>query len=183
MKLSHLLALLLLSAVVLPAGCVNAPYGMSLDRHNFGSTVQNPRRVTLIDSTNGETVWSMDVPVGQTLVMDFEQPATWTQSEFTGAQPADRVTWGLFETGETFGSLDEEVPLPSGNPVYLRVEERELEEPEIEDAEFTPTAEEPPLPDEQPRRIEEDTPETTAPESQPEDEEPEGQSQPDDEAE
>lgn len=146
MKLFHLLALGMFVAFV-GAGCASAPYGMSLDRHNFGSTQLRPARVLLVDVTDGETVWSMDVPVGKTLVVDLHQPTTWTQSTWTGAEPADRMTWGLFDTGTTFGSLEEEVEL-SGNPVKLELEYREIEEPEIRDATFTPI-EEPPLPDEE----------------------------------
>ncbi|MEX2672971.1 MAG: hypothetical protein WD294_12775 [Phycisphaeraceae bacterium] len=151
MKLPQLLALTLLAAAGLQ-GCVKAPYGMSLDRHNISSTTQHPKRLTLVDSTNGETVWSMDIPVGETLVVDFEQPTTWTQSEYTGAEPADAMRWNLFETSSRFGSLDERVKL-SGNPVYMRVEMREIEEAEIQDATFTPV-EEPPLPDAELERVE-----------------------------
>lgn len=152
MKLYHVLTLLGV-AVALP-GCVSAPYGMSLDRHNFGSSIQHPKTVNLIDATDGEVLWSKDVPVGETLVVDLYKRSTWTQSEWTGAEPAERMKWGLFETGTMFGLLREKVDLP-GNPVYLQVEMREMDETGVEHAEAI-EAEEPPLPDAELERVEAD---------------------------
>ena len=126
--LMHRTALCLSLAAVLGAvaACsASFPYGMSLDRHNFTSSHHLPKRVKLVDTTNGETVWSLDVPVGKKAVVDFETDSTWNAS-LRGAFPASKVYWDVMPPDTKLAKLEHSKEL-SGRPVRLEQEIRELD--------------------------------------------------------
>ena len=122
-----------MSVALLGGGCVHFPYGQSLDRHNFVSTPLQPVTLTLLDTYTGQTVWTLDVPVNKTAVIDLDHPAHWTADQ-TPHTPATKIRWGIFDTGTTLGMLKEKQYL-SGNPVLLKWSIRQGVE------EFTPPGE------------------------------------------
>ncbi len=109
-------------------GCstTNWPYGMSRDRHNYVSTPDLPVTVTLMDVLTEEQLLVIDVPVGWTLVMDLDQPETWTATQ-TASTPANRVDWSLIPTGRRFEARWQNgMDLP-GNPVIIKPTYRDPE--------------------------------------------------------
>lgn len=124
------LSLLLVAALAATTACsASFPYGRSMNRHNFVSTHHIPLRLELVDTVNGETVWSLDVPAGKQAVVEFENPDTWNASQ-RGAMPANEVRWELMDPDAKFADLDRSKEL-SGRPVLLKVHHRELS-PEID---------------------------------------------------
>ncbi|HAI14443.1 MAG TPA: hypothetical protein DCM28_22250 [Phycisphaerales bacterium] len=67
---------------------------VSIDRHTFRSTPHLPATVVLMDTTNHEEFWKMDVPVCMRLRLDFSR-----EPEVEGAvynrNPASELTWTL----------------------------------------------------------------------------------------
>lgn len=119
------LCLTLAAALGAVAACsASFPYGMSLDRHNFTSSHHLPKRVKLVDTTNGETVWSLDVPVGKKAVVDFETDSTGNAS-LRGAFPANKVYWDVMPPDTKLAKLQHSKEL-SGRPVRLEQEIREI---------------------------------------------------------
>jgi len=47
--------------------------GFSNDRFTYASTSMSPKTVALVDTRTDETLWSLDVPVGQKLTIKFEE--------------------------------------------------------------------------------------------------------------
>lgn len=99
------------SVLVLALGAVSAcssPGGSfySDDRFTYVSNSWQPWTVSVIDTRTGETLWSVDVPVGQQLVIAF----------IKGTGPNERLPdmmqWGLMEAGRSSGSLPNLIPVP-----------------------------------------------------------------------
>ena len=62
----------ILASLALSAGCYYEGGPLrSIDRVTYVSTSWSPKTVTLIDTRTGESMWSVDIPVGQQLVIDF----------------------------------------------------------------------------------------------------------------
>ena len=47
--------------------------GCSRDIHVFRSTSISPKNIAVVSATTGETLWSMNVPEGQQLKLDFDR--------------------------------------------------------------------------------------------------------------
>lgn len=94
-------------------GCVGSDMfsGSSTDRHVYESTTWQPKTVTLIDTRTGETAWSVDVPVGQAIVVSF--------SEGTGPNEyrPDEIKWEMAPIGRTIITPMNRQPCP---PAYAR---------------------------------------------------------------
>lgn len=104
-----------LSAGILTTSLLSACHfqGGSLysdDKHTFVSTTWRPWTVTLIDTRTGEPMWSMDVPVGRQLVMQFRKGTG--PNEFK----PDMMDWEIREAGRR-GALHNQIPVP---PTYAR---------------------------------------------------------------
>ncbi len=121
-RIAFTLVLALVAAGVLAvAGCTTTafPYNQSIDRHAFPSTPSMPVTLQVIDALTDEELLVIDVPVGKTLVIDFDTPGKWTATQ-TASWPADRVQWVFVDPGTRFNSgFDHEMALP-GNPVYMK---------------------------------------------------------------
>lgn len=99
-------ALLLAGAasVLLSAGCQTDYFkprgtGFSADRFTYESTTWSPKTVELIDTRTDQTMWSVDVPVGKKLTIDFSDvpnPAdpAYPDSMRWVVQPINRNSWG-----------------------------------------------------------------------------------------
>ncbi|MEM8834972.1 MAG: hypothetical protein AAGD00_04035 [Planctomycetota bacterium] len=98
--------------VTLPlSGCfTNTQSGLtgSRDKHTYVSTTWRPWTVTLVDTRTGEPLWSVDVPVGQQLVVDF------TEGSGPNEYKPDMMAWRLMEAGRLgFGGSKNRIPVPS----------------------------------------------------------------------
>jgi hypothetical protein len=107
---ARLLALALAASALLP-GCVTGYYPggqlASNDQYTYESTPDFPQTVTLVDPTTGERLWSVDIPIGQQLVMQFREGA----NKGDEARP-DMLVWGVMKMGQRSGSLDNSMPVP-----------------------------------------------------------------------
>ena len=99
--------LVALGAATLPAGCYY-PGGplYSADRFTYESTPWQPWTVTLFDTRTGEAVWSVDVPVGEQVVVGF------SQGTGPNEYKPDEMIWQLMPLGERFGTLANRMPCP-----------------------------------------------------------------------
>lgn len=106
-------AALLASALVAAAassGCYfEGGPGWSADRFAYVSRTWTPKTVTLIDTRTGEAMWSMDVPVGQRLVIDFK---TTQPMEKPDAWLPDTMHWDIMPERQRFGGLKNQMPVP-----------------------------------------------------------------------
>lgn len=154
----------LLSASLAGCGYYEGGNMRSLDRHVYVSTTWQPKTVNLVDTRTGETVWSMDVPVGQKLAMEFVDNERVIDSRPHDAWLPDTMRWGLGDSKNTSMSLANEISVP---PASIRRIEWTLR----------PVPEMPPS--NGPNGTDEDVyvlPDDALPEATPEDETPEAQS-------
>jgi len=61
---------------------------LSNDNYTYESTTWSPKSVELIDTRTAETLWSVDIPVGQKVTMKFEREHGDRDNSFP-----DRMTW------------------------------------------------------------------------------------------
>lgn len=116
MALGAILLLPFADAMIL-AGCSSVGLGYSSDRFVYRSNEWQPWTVTLTDSRTGESVWSVDVPVGKQLIVGFRRGVG--PSEFK----PDMMYWGISENGRTISRQSNQVPVP---PAHSRVLEPTL---------------------------------------------------------
>jgi hypothetical protein len=110
------------AGLLITAGC--NPYqeggsGISTDTFSYVSTSESPKTVLLKDSRSKEVLWTVEVPVGQKLVVSFHN-GVYTESP---AFP-DRMRWDLIPADQEYGELHNEMGVPTS-----RVLEVELREP------------------------------------------------------
>lgn len=105
-------ALLLGAAfLTLGAGCYYPGGAMaSKDQFTYASTTWQPMTISLVDTRIGETIWSVDVPVGKNLALNF-QPAP--QDE-VGADPArpDLMNWAIMSPDQHSPNFENKVRVP-----------------------------------------------------------------------
>ena len=84
MRKSKLVVLVVgVSAMMMLGGCWSA------DRSAYKSTPFSPKSVTVVDATTFEAIWTYDIPVGHTLVVDYE-PSKQTKSP-------TKMNWTLYK--------------------------------------------------------------------------------------
>ncbi len=97
-------------AGLLLAGCqgyhAGGP-GMSIDQYTYESYPEYPQTVTLIDHTTGETLWTMEVPVGKKLVMKIKEG----ENKRDPARP-DILHWDVMDMSVGYETLDNAMPVP-----------------------------------------------------------------------
>ncbi len=101
-----------LSLGVALGGCWNPGYNeggsmASRDLYTYYSTPNYPQNVTVIDWTTNEKLLSVEVPVGQQLVVRFYDDYNTKNT----ARPA-LMRWKLMPMGTRFGELDNSMPVP-----------------------------------------------------------------------
>lgn len=107
---------LFISAAALLAGCTaydtSGPM-QSLDVHVYDSTPDRPQTVTLVDSTTGQPIWTLPIPIGQKLVVRFRK----NENKKDAARP-DVMQWELMPIDQYYERvLDNAIPVP---PSYAR---------------------------------------------------------------
>lgn len=84
--------------------------GVSTDKYTYVSEPWEPKTVELVDTRTGETLWSVDVPVGQQLAMRF-----YRDREKDDAYTPDLMRWDLMKAGTRFRRLENAMPVPPRN--------------------------------------------------------------------
>lgn len=109
-----------LSILLLTGGCYFAGGpGYSADRFTYPSHSWAPQTVSLIDTRTDETLWSVDVPVGQQLVVNF------IRDRGDNDTMADMMQWRVMDLGRRFGPLDNRMSVPPYDARLLDVRIRE----------------------------------------------------------
>lgn len=70
------------------------------------STATAPRTITLYDTRTGEAIWTVDIPVGQQLVLG------WSKGTGPNEFYTDELVWGMMEIGRRGGKRDNRLPVP-----------------------------------------------------------------------
>ncbi len=106
-------------AAVVACGC-HSPGGplYSADKHTYVSSEWQPWTVSVVDTRTGEAFWSVDVPVGEQLVVQF--------SRGTGPNEykPDELVWDVMPAGRWFGALRNRLPCPPSGVRRLEPELR-----------------------------------------------------------
>ncbi|MEC9372703.1 MAG: hypothetical protein VYC34_02630, partial [Planctomycetota bacterium] len=90
------------------AGCyTETGLGYSADQTTYVSSTWQPKTVTIYDTRTQEAIWSVDIPVGQKLTVDFGK-GNKGQSELM----PDKMRWRLMPEGQLGGDLVNEMPVP-----------------------------------------------------------------------
>lgn len=89
--------------------------GFSVDRFTYESTTWQPWTVTLEDTRTGQVFWSIEVPVGYQLVIDFDEGPVGTADEFT----PDIMKWEIMPIGRRYGHLDNTMRVPPASARLL----------------------------------------------------------------
>ncbi len=84
--------------------------GASFDNHVYVSRSWQPWTVTVRDTRTGQAFWSIDVPVGKKLAIQFMQ-GHGTDSQYT----PDLMKWGLMEENASFSNLMNSMPVPAAD--------------------------------------------------------------------
>lgn len=86
------------------AGCESTNFtprgnGFSNDRFTWESTAWSPKTIELVDTRNEQTLWSIDIPVGQKLTVNFDdrsrpnRDAVYPDRMEWVVQPITRNSW------------------------------------------------------------------------------------------
>lgn len=116
---------LCLVATLLTVGCA------SRDRHVYRSTALAPKVVSVVSVETGEVLWSMNVPAGQQLMLDFDRGNKGGEQYSSASIPADSMKWELWslDARASYGSKrkggkklqGDKIKLP-GDFVMIKVE-------------------------------------------------------------
>ncbi len=118
-----------LLSLLLCLGLMSACSSTSRDVHTFESTDLAPKTVSVIATDTGESLWTMDVPAGQKLVIDLNQDGERAEMGFPRHGYASEFTYRVYplESGATFGqrygeALEEDtIELDGPRPVMIHM--------------------------------------------------------------
>jgi len=79
----------------------------SLDRFTYESTSWTPQTVTIRDTRTGQDIWSIDVPVGQKVVVWFRR------GEGPDDVYPDAMEWDVFDLDVNHGKLTNKIGVPA----------------------------------------------------------------------
>lgn len=93
----------------------------SADRFTYESTTWQPWTISLEDTRTGQIFWTIDVPVGQQLVIDFDagKSGMTDEGEYNQFTP-DTMRWELMPAGRRFGELDNKMAVPPASARLIR---------------------------------------------------------------
>lgn len=97
----------LLSSPIALIGCnTEGGRGYSSDSYTYVSRTWSPKTVTLLDSRTGETLWSVDLPVGKQMTVGFRKGTG--PNEYK----PDMMYWGMTEPGRVGRVQKNWIPVP-----------------------------------------------------------------------
>lgn len=108
----------------------------SQDAHVYESTPMLPMTVTVVDSTTGESLWALDVPVNRKLKIRFYDDRK--PDEASGNRVA-MMRWDLTSTDKSTGKLSNEIAVPLAHSRRIDVTMRDVPEFETSGAFVAPT--------------------------------------------
>ena len=88
--------------------------------HTYVSTERMQKTITVIDTRSGEPVFSIDIPVGKQLTMDFD--------EGMGDDPVntpDLLRYEIWDAGTRFGRLRNSITVPNASSRIIEVQVRQ----------------------------------------------------------
>lgn len=145
---TRLLRSLALAGVVFAASCgPTSPYrpfydeggsGASIDEFTYVSTSQQPKTITIVDTRTQETVFAMDIPVGQQLVINFDDKSANSDKYMSGT-----MRWAVMPAGDRYGSKRNRLDVPP--PGSRRVDMTLRDGPEVATRPAVETMTPPPL--------------------------------------
>jgi len=107
------LGLLVCAGLAALPGCYSeGGTGYSNDQHCYVSTTWQPKTITLKDTRTGQSFWSIDVPVGKKLVVQFRENANGPDAKPGDATP-DMMLWDLVDVDDDFAPLANQIPVPA----------------------------------------------------------------------
>lgn len=138
--------LLLVSAIAaaatLATGCYReGGYMHSDDTYTYVSRPGEPKTVSVIDWTTGDTVWSHELPVGQKLVIRFSR-----NQGIKDSPTPDLLMWEEMRADRNGGHLTNKVPVPNAASRRLEMTLRPRPEFQTFSAQQPPTLQEPIVP-------------------------------------
>ncbi len=103
-------ALCLTLALIPISGCFYAEGGTltSLDQYTYVSRSYAPKTMTLRNTSTGEVLWSVDIPVGQQLTVKFVKG----RNKKNDPSMPDVLEWRIMAAGKRFGRLSNKMPIP-----------------------------------------------------------------------
>ncbi|QOJ01405.1 MAG: hypothetical protein HRU70_13270 [Phycisphaeraceae bacterium] len=110
-------------------GCGLNPYspggaGASWDTFTYVSTAETPMTISVLDKRNGEVLLTVEVPVGEQLVVSFKEGVYIERGKPQPANP-DLMRWDLMPAGRSFGVLGNEMPVPDKSARHVAMDLRE----------------------------------------------------------
>lgn len=108
----------------------------SQDRFTYVSRPFQPWTVDLVDVRTGEVIWSVDVPVGEQLVVDFQAAPSGKAKD---AWRPDTMLWDVVPSGRRFGALSNKLAVPDRNSRRLEPKIRSIPEMPAEPYASAPT--------------------------------------------
>ena len=111
-RLSLVGAPLIAACGLMLAGCAfpgQRPGGAqySLDEYTYESTQDFPQSVKVLDLSTNATLWQLDVPIGQQVVIRFED-----NSDPDNVSRPALMRWEVKPRGDEFGELHNVMPAP-----------------------------------------------------------------------
>ncbi len=76
------------------------------DKYTYVSRTWSPWTVSVIDTRSGDTVWTIDLPVGQKLSLGFREGSGPNQDY------PDMMDWGTWPSDQHAGQRRNQVPMP-----------------------------------------------------------------------
>lgn len=114
--------------------------GASIDEFTYVSYPHQPKSVSVIDTRTEEVIFAMDIPVGQQLVVNFDDP-----SKNRGNYMSGTMRWALMKAGNAYGTLSNRIDVPP--PHSRRIEWTLRPGPEVSTPPQVETMTPPPLSD------------------------------------
>jgi len=152
-----LLVSALSSAAALATGCYReGGYMHSDDTYTYISRPGEPKTISVIDWTTGDTVWSHDLPVGRKLVIRFSK-----NQGIKDSPTPDLLMWEEMRAERTGGHLTNKQPVPNAATRRLEMTLRPRPEFQTFSAQQPATLQEPVVPLDRQREPASETPATT----------------------
>ncbi|MCA3005335.1 MAG: hypothetical protein LW650_01010 [Planctomycetaceae bacterium] len=115
---------LLAAGASLTGGCwTPGGLAMSLDRYTYESHPMTPQTVTVVDARTEQELWSVDIPVGDKLVVEFFRD----QGDGSADRP-DRMVWDVWPISQNWGEPQNQINVPPASSRKLVVSVRKAPE-------------------------------------------------------
>jgi hypothetical protein len=114
--------------------------GASIDEFTYISSALAPKTITVIDTRTEEVVFALDIPVGQQLVVNFDDKQANRDKYMSGS-----MRWAVMKAGNRFGTKRNRIDVPP--PHSRRLEMTLRDSPEVATPPQVETMTPPPLTD------------------------------------